>query len=260
MFYILTMIDIDNELFIIIPGFGGNNINHKIEILQSNLNIIQSTWICDKISIIIYVYDPDIIQLIPKELFNNTNIKWIIQKGVVGNYLLQFQNEMKYSENSYLLILLDDVQLSNNVKLSKMVEYLNEFSFDIISPCLTANSKYQFNYMLHTSNNENALFVTSACELFCYFMKSKTFKLKYSKYINETNPWMWGIDMMLYNYFKLKVALINGMTMTHYYKNESYNETLPNPFEGQKILFESYNTSMDELSKQKAIRYVIYEM
>ena len=123
------MIDIDNELFIIIPGFGGNNINHKIEILQSNLNIIQSTWICDKISIIIYVYDPDIIQLIPKELFNNTNIKWIIQKGVVGNYLLQFQNEMKYSENSYLLILLDDVQLSNNVKLSKMVEYLNEFSF-----------------------------------------------------------------------------------------------------------------------------------
>ena len=71
---------------------------------------------------------------------------------------------------------------------------------------------------------------------------------------------MWGIDMMLYNYFKLKVALINGMTMTHYYKNESYNETLPNPFEGQKILFESYNTSMDELSKQKAIRYVIYEM
>ena len=249
-----------DELFVIIPGFGSPNINHKIEILESNINTIHSQWFSNKVFITIYVYDPDIIQIIPKKLFNNTNIKWIIQKGVVGNYLLQFQNEMKYSENSYLLILLDDVQLSNNVKLSKMVEYLNEFSFDIISPCLTANSKYQFNYMLQTPNNENVLFITNACELFCYFMKFKTFKLKYSEYINDKNPWMWGMDMMLYNYFKLKVALINGMTMTHYYKNESYNETLPNPFEGQKILFESYNTSMDELSKQKAIRYVIYEM
>ena len=122
------------------------------------------------------------------------------------------------------------------------------------------NSKYQFNYMLQTPNNDNVLFVTSCCELFCYFMKYKTYKLKYYPHIDNRNPWMWGIDMMLYNYFKLKVALINGMTMTHYYKNESYNETLPNPFEGQKFLFEMHNTTMDELSKQKAIRYIIYDV
>ena len=248
------------DLLIIIPGFGGPNIEHKISILQSNLNIIKGSWISNKIYIRIFVYDSTIIQLLSKELVDNDIITWIIHKGIVGEFLIQYTKNIQYNDDTYLLILLDDVELNESVNINKMFKYYNDLSLDIISPALTHNSKYQFNYMLQVPNNDNALYITTACEFFCYFMKYSIYIENYYPYIDINNPWLWGMDMMLYNYFKLNVAIINGMTMTHHYKNISYDKSLPDPFVGQQYLFNKYNTNMENLSKQKAIRYIIYDV
>ena len=164
--------------------------------------------------------------------------------------------------NEYILILLDDVELRETVNFDKMLKYMSDFDFDILSPSLTHNSKYQFNYMLQIPTTDDTLLMTNACELFCYFMKYSSYMSKYFPMIETENPWLWGMDMMLYHYFHLKVGIMNSMTMMHHYKNEAYqsDSSLPNPFIGQKHLFTKYNTSMDELSKQKAIRYIIYEV
>ena len=142
-----------------------------------------------------------------------------------------------------------------------MIEYIDTFNFDILSPVLTLDSKYQFNYMLEMQNHNNIISVTSACELFCYFMKYTSYISKYYPAIEKFNPWMWGLDMMLYKYFNLNIGLINGMKMNHHYKNYAYSDnSLPDPLVGQKLLFDKYQTNMEELSQQKAIRYIINEL
>ena len=258
----------NSSLFVIIPGFGGPNIEHKCHILESNLNVIRSyDWQQSPI-IKICVYDQTAFSIIPEKLLNDPNIKWIYQKGVVGEFLLSNACPCidLYETTEYILILLDDVELQSNVKFDKMIEYMNTFNLDILSPTLTLDSKFQFNYMLQMPNYDNVISVSSACELFCYFMKYSSYIFKYFPAIEKSNPWMWGLDMMLYKYFNINIGLINGMTMKHHYKNNAYtsiienDDSLPDPLIGQAILFDKYNTSMEELSQQKAIRYIINEL
>ena len=262
------------SLFVIIPGFGGPNIEHKCQILESNIHIIRTYKWIKKLTIKICVYDKSAFTIIPDELLNDPDINWIYKQGIVGEFLLTEACPFIdiHDTIEYILILLDDIELQSNINFSKMIEYMETFNFDIISPVLTPDSKYQFNYMLQMSNYNNIISVTSACELFCYFMKYETYVSKYYPIIEKFNPWMWGLDMMLYKYFKLNIGLINGMTMKHHYKNYAYSpinqksihtqieNKLPDPLIGQKLLFDKYQTNMEELSQQKAIRYIINEL
>ena len=262
----ITNDDKSKKLNIVIPGFGGPHIENKLQILQSNLEIIKATTQSyTSIDITIYVYDREVISQLTDDLLNDCQITWILQKGVIGEFLMRYTDRIinkSLDSNEYILILLDDVELQKSVDFDKILQYMSDFKFDILSPCLTHNSKYQFNYMLQIPTSDDTLLMTNACELFCYFMKYSAYMLKYYPMIEKENPWLWGMDMMLYTYFHLKVGIINSMTMIHHYKNEAYqsDSSLPNPFIGQAHLFKKYNTSMDELSKQKAIRYIIYDV
>jgi len=249
------------SLFLIIPGFGGPNVEHKISILENNLQILKTSKL--EFHIRICVYDRYYFTIIPDYLLNNTRITWIYNKGVVGEHILKHAKPILDipKDATYIMILLDDVELQDNVKISKMLEYIEEFNLDILSPSLTHDSKFQFQYMLHIPDHYNEIFITSACEMFCYIMPYASYSNKYFPHIEKDNPWMWGMDMMLYKYFNIKVGITNNMLMKHHYKGISYeSSTLPDPFVGQSYLFKKYTTSMEELSKQKAVRYIIHEI
>jgi hypothetical protein len=250
---------ISNSLFVIIPGFGQPHIEHKIQILQSNLQIIRSyDWF--KLSIHICVYDNTVFQYIPDKLLNDSQITWIYKKGIVGEYLLEYAHPNMIYNYDYLCILFDDIELQSNIQWNDVIRYMSTFHFDILSPSLTLDSKYQFQYMLHKFENKNpTVYVTQACEVFCYFMTVESYSKKYFPHIEIENPWMWGVDMMLYHIFAMKIGIINHMTMKHHYKNESYNPELKNPFDGQKFLFNKHKTSMEELSQLPAILYIIVD-
>jgi len=248
------------SLFIIIPGFGGPNVPHKISILENNLRILNASQL--EIHIRICVYDRYYFTILPEYLLNNTKITWIYNKGVVGEHIINHAkpNLDIPKDTKYIMILLDDVELQENVNISKMIHYIEDFNLDILSPSLTHDSKFQFQYMLHVSEKCADIIITSACEMFCYIMPYASYSNKYFSQIEKDNPWMWGMDMMLYKYFNIKVGIANNMQMKHHYKGISYTTpSLPDPFIGQTYLFKKYNTSMEELSKQKAVRYIIQE-
>ena len=103
-----------------------------------------------------------------------------------------------------------------------MIRFMLGYDIDILSPSMSHDSKYQFQYMLHDKNVTLPFIkLTSALEYFCYFMRPSSYS-KYYEHINgDRNPWMWGLDMLLHKHVGVKVGIVNHITMKHWYKNET---------------------------------------
>ena len=74
---------------------------------------------------------------------------------------------------------------------------------------MTLDSKHQFAYTLHDAGiHYPAIKITSALEYFCYFMKPSSYERYYEHLNGERNPWMWGLDMLLYRHVGMKPGVI----------------------------------------------------
>jgi len=191
------------------------------------------------------------------------NIKIIRDRLIVGQFLQKYLVPgTDATDFTYLLCILDDIELQEDIDWGFMIHYLTMFDIDLLSPSMTQDSKYQFNYMVHNTQYMGpAVSITSALEYFCYFMRPSSYA-KYYPHINgEKNPWMWGLDMLLYRHIKLKVCVINHMTMKHWYKNENYQYRLDtNPCDGYNYVMEHYQETTDSLASQPSILYVIFHV
>jgi hypothetical protein len=47
--------------------------------------------------------------------------------------------------------------------------------------------------------------------------------------LDENTSWLWGIDYSLF-YMNFKCGLIDKYSVKHYYKGQSYNNNLPDPY------------------------------
>lgn len=241
------------SLYVLIPGFGNPHGEHKLSILKKNLEKIhQYPW--DQVQVIICQYDS---LKIPEEWCQIYNITFVHEQGVVGEFMKRWASPEKLNGFDYVLTLLDDVEWVNP-KWDKLIDYLNEFEFDLISPCLTQESKYQYEYMRFDEKQPMGLKVTPCCEFFCFFALTSRFK-KYWEALEEKNPWMWGLDLILRKHLNLRVALVTWSQIHHWYKNESYRSDLPNPVDGFKFMMEKYKDTADALANQCPIMYYIVD-
>lgn len=249
----------DPSLFVIVPGFGRPHIEEKIRILQNNIARIKThTW--SKLVIKVCIYDPEAIKYIPSELWNDTFIQWVSEPGIVAQYIHRHANPSETGMFDYVMFLLDDIELTDSVRFDRMINYVNMFGFDIVSPTLSLCSKYQFEYMRTKPDMIFDILVTSACEAFCYFMPSKSFARYYTHIEPERNPWMWGMDMCIYKSIGMKTAILNKMVMIHHYKNECYvMHPDVNPCDGYNVILEKYGVTSTELADQKAVLYYILD-
>lgn len=243
-----------SELHVIIPGFGNPHIENKIQILESNMKYLeQFKW--NKVIYSIFVYDEEIITKIPEYLLNKYNINWFFSKGVVWEFIYNNEVPSKLIEFSHIIILLDDVELLPNFNIKKAIRYINEYNIDILSPCLSDDSKFEFKWMQKQSNN--ALRVVSACEFFCYIMTYNGY-VKYFEHIDINNRWGWGMDLLLDYKFGLKVMITDNMSMRHHYKNESYNAiTEKEAYDGREYIMTKYNTTLNEVANRQLLKYII---
>lgn len=246
------------SLFVIIPGFGAPHIEHKLQILRTNVtNIQKGKWTDLKIRVC--CYDPSVFAIIPEDLLHHPSIEWICKKGIVGQFIHEFAQPDTIASFSYVLVILDDVELQENVDWIKLCKIHETFQFDIYHPCLTRDSKHQYKYMLEDEQTF-AMKVTNACEAFCYFMPFASYKRYYSTIDPVDNPWLWGEDLCITRYNKLRVVMLNQMTVRHYYKNECYMlrpDVLPH--EGFNHVMRKYNTNANTLAEMPAVSYVIFE-
>lgn len=247
------------SLFVIIPGFGPPHIDVKVNILEKNLRHIRSyPWKCLKIRVC--VYDARAISAIPDHLLRDPGIEWVLSPGIVGQFIHRFAPPAITNEFDYVLLLLDDVELMPNVDFGCILEYDNMFHFDIYSPSMTPTSKIQFEYMVFAPNSPCHLAVTSACEMFCYFMPSKSFAKYYGHLEPDNNPWLWGMDMCILKCIGLKPVIINYMNMHHHFKNECYAlRPDQKPEEGYKFVMKKYNVTTEELAAQHAVLYYLID-
>lgn len=255
----LTKMPTPPSLFVLVPGFGGPHIPEKLDILQKNIARIQSfPWA--KLHITICVYDTTTFMHVPSLLREHPCITWVYEPGIVGQYIHKWARPSATAAYDYVMIILDDVELQENMDFNALLQLDRMFAFDIYSPTMTHDSMYQFNYMLTEPEKDVvSIKITCACEAFCYFMRLSAYEKYYPLVDPTNNPWLWGLDMCLYKVFGMRIGLLNHMTMKHHYKNECYTlRPDANPMDGREHLFQTLGVTAQELSEQKAILYWIF--
>lgn len=252
-----------SKLYVVIPGFGKPHLQEKIAIFENNMRVLSSypyEWY-----LTVCIYDEDLsirekLQSIVMSYLPETHICFIQEKGIVGQFIKKYASPQQLLNNSiqYVMLLLDDVELiASSWSWNKLIYDYNQQGYDLCSPTMTHDSKYLFSYMLtkHVWNERNidAIFITSACEFFCYFMNLKTY-VRYYNEIQETHPWMWGIDLVLTKHLHLKVAMLNYLQMKHYFQNTStYSESTLEVFEKMREYLDKYKETQESLALQPAI-------
>jgi hypothetical protein len=261
---------IQPSLHVFVSGFGSPHLEEKLRILSNNIaNIEKYNW--SHIHYTICCYDSSDLTTIEILANINTNANpttktttMIVRDPlIVAQFLKKYLVPNTDSTNyTYLLCILDDIELNDNIDWEYMIHYIKMFDIDLLSPSMTRCSKYQFQYMLQDSTFPNsAIKITSALEYFCYFTTPKSYAKYYEHLNGERNPWMWGLDMLLYKHVGLKLGIVNHMTMKHWYKNENYSiRTDANPCDGYNYVLEKYKETTDGLANQPSLLYIILQI
>lgn len=246
-------------LFAIIPGFGGPNVDTKIEILRLNLRAIQAyTWQHLKLRICVY----DDTQL-PLAITNLPFVEVVREPGIVGEFLMRHADPSTIEPCfDTVLMLLDDVLLASPFPWDNIFKWKNEFHLDIMSPALTKDSKFVYPYMLQNTETSPAytLRIMRVCEFFCYIMDRASYTRFYS-HLDNNNPWLWGLDLIMEKHLHLRVGIMNTVLMKHFYQGECYKcRPDKKPTDGYNYVLQKYGEDGDEaLRNQQHTKYIIFQ-
>jgi hypothetical protein len=210
-----------NKLLVCIPGMGDGHFEDKKFFFKENINKIKNTFSGDIDFLIINYSDNDYSDI------KMENLSIIKDVGIIGQFILEYLNPSKISNYDYIIIMLDDILLSDNFDVDFLIYIYNKYNLNIISPSLTKDSKFSYTFMLENENNINELRIVNFCEYFFYLMDLKSFN-NYYNIIDDKTYWMWGIDLCLYNN-GFRMGIVNDIKIKHFYISESYHKNLPNP-------------------------------
>jgi hypothetical protein len=203
------------SLFVIVPGFGKPYIENKKEFLSQNVMQVLSKY-PGTVNVLVCVYDAEEFQSLKPMAYNNVSVSFIGQTGIVSQYLIDFAvpGRLRAEGYKHVMILLDDIVLHPETwHWGEILQYIKDFSLDIVSPTLTPASISQHPYMF--SEKDLSLRIATVCEMFCYLFSSVEAYEKYYSYLDRNNPWNWGLDLMLWKWFGLRVGLLDETLMTH---------------------------------------------
>lgn len=211
------------KLLVTIPGIGDNHFQEKKMFLKKNIDIIKRTF-SGEVDFLLFNYsDND---------FSNfdylENIKIVKKSGIIGQFIFNDLKSDNLKDYDYVILMLDDIELSDNFNIDKMIKIYNDNSLDILSPSLTKDSKFSHKgFMLENDLFRGYLRIVNFCEYFFYIMNIKSYN-KYWNLFDEKTYWLWGIDLCL-DKQEFKMGIFNDFKIKHYYISENYNKNLPNP-------------------------------
>ena len=172
----------------VLPGFG-NPIDKNTAFLVNNLELIKKT--CDNavIDVKIYCFVDEEVAI---KSIEGVNIEVFYERGIIGEFLYRHITPDVVEPYDYVIISMDDMELMPNFNLSN---FINEkrVDWEILSPCLTNDSKYTHEYMLKGENT--GLYFYSHLELFFYVLTREGYLHYFDVFINDPKVnWLWSVD------------------------------------------------------------------
>lgn len=206
------------KLLIVVPGFGAPRVEFKQQLLEKNLKRIRATF-TGTIDIKVFNYGTT--------SCNQKEVDEIMGPGIIGQFLYSHVTPNIVNNYDYVLLMLDDIELTDTVVFDRMIMNYEKYNFDILSPSLKAGSHYSHEYMLQRDTNK--IRITQCLEFFFYLMRPSSYA-KWYGLLDEKSTWLWGIDYALYNY-DIRPGLMDTMTIIHHIKGGSHSSTLPVPMD-----------------------------
>jgi len=200
------------SLLIVVPGFGQPELEMKTKLLKQNLDIITKNF-KNTINLRLFNYMCEPVN------FSYTGINVIehVEKGLLGEKIYKYVKPESFTED-YVLILLDDVKLTEEVNINTLLQYQRLFSIDIISPGVCAASHAYMEPL-----NKPAIRKVEMLELFFYLMNRDSY-VKYHSLYDENTRWTWGIDACVAKK-GLTSGIVDNMKIHHILSKVSYGKT-----------------------------------
>lgn len=261
------------SLFVLVPGWGAPHLAEKTEILSKNIARISSyPWSSVSVRVCVYDSAPEA-RLDPCEIreafgaAQNVITEVFYESGAPGDFVRRFASpeDPVVSSADYALLLLDDVELQPDTDFAELLRYQREFGPAIVSPTLTYDSLHVFPHMLQGAANPAggigayasrscSAAVTPVCEFFAYFMDTAVTLRRYHAFLDPENPWMWGMDLLLYRRMGIKTILLSGVTMRHYFKGSG---AAPETFAARRAYLAKHGETEESVAQQAPFLYYI---
>ena len=208
-----------NRLLVAVCGVGDPNLDKKIVGITNNLNMIKKTApvsYINNIDFIFYCYDDSL----QDQLSSYKNCKIVHEPGYVGEFIYRHLQPEMVSNYDRIIVMLDDIVMQPNFNIAKIMKIQDDYDFDIISPSLTQDSEFSHRFMLsRIVDSRDYVMVTRFVEFFMYIMKpSRDSYAKWLSCFDQHTKYMWGIDTILNLEHKLKLGMMNSMTIKHMFK------------------------------------------
>jgi hypothetical protein len=142
-------------------------------------------------------------------------------KGFPGQFLFNHVKPVSVSSFDYVMLILDDIELSSEFNMDRIVRNLDGHNLDVLSPMISSSSKSFWNYMVQPADcGQDIIRRVKAIEFFCYIFSRRSYA-KYHCLLDEETAWMWGIDFAMHKH-GIEMGMLEGVTMLHHIKGESY--------------------------------------
>lgn len=200
------------SLLIVVPGFGQPELEMKTNLLKQNLDIITKNFKNTiNLRLFNYMCEPVIFS------YTGINVTEHIEKGILGEKIYKYLKPDSFTED-YVLILLDDVKLTEEVNINTLLQYQRLYSIDIISPGVYAASHAHME-----PQDKPTIRKVEILELFFYLMNRDSYA-KYHSLYDENTRWTWGIDACLAKK-GLTSGIVDNMKIHHLLSQVSYGKT-----------------------------------
>lgn len=252
--FFINNMDPPTKLMVLVPGFGAPFFEHKLQILKNNLDIIEAEGLDYKCKVC--CYDDHENAAFPANIVMNPNVTVTFEKGIVGEFINRHARFEKLiiDKFTHFLIILDDIELQPGASIKHMIEVAKTHKMDILSPCMTEDSKHSYDYMIEGVNfpkDQNLLIPTRILELFCYLMPLHILNIYTPCLRGDLNPWTWGMDLLVREQFGLNVGFLSHIKMKHWYDRTCYDKFPQHnaPLTARRFLGE-YGFSLEELQQK----------
>lgn len=207
------------KLLVTIPGIGDNHFEDKKIFLKNNIDIIKNTF-SGNVDFLLFNYSNN-------DFTDFEGVKVIKEKGIIGQYIFKYLNPKELTDYDYIILMLDDILLSDSFNIDYLIKVYQENDLNIISPSLTKDSKFSYEFMVENYEYKDSLRIVNFCEYFFYLMDIKSYN-RYWNLFDDKTYWLWGIDLCL-DKKGFRMGILNDYNIKHFYISESYNKNLPNP-------------------------------
>lgn len=214
------------KLLVLVPGIGEPHWDTKMGFLANNHRAILATLPPDmELHYLILQYSPG--RTIPMETLAPlpaSRVSIVEHPGLLGENLHRFAKPEWVARFDYVFMMLDDIEFGASVPWDDLLFVLGNPAFGtpaIVSPCLKTQQCSSWDYMRHISGlQEPTVICRNKCEFFVYFMRADAYT-QYYRYIDPTNPFLWGMDFLLATVMGLPPAILNHWVITHHYRGTS---------------------------------------